>query len=216
MTVETQLQLERRPSPHPQPLLPQLLGRCLLLLSSLLSGQFSLSAWVYGTFSEEHFYLCTMCLWLWAVLKTVIVHKIVFALHQFTNCFSQLLHCTPLTGEYEGLRTALCAISFPPSLSLAFLSFAPSYPLLTLHYCHLSLLTGGRSWVHVSSQFFLPSPSFSPPSLSLSLRLSQFCGSVVSLWLPVIVFSTTVSCRWWLVLAALCLTVFLPLSLTGI
>ena len=38
VTVETQLQLERRPGRHPQPLLPQLLGRCLLLLSSLLSG----------------------------------------------------------------------------------------------------------------------------------------------------------------------------------
>ena len=32
-------------------------------------------------------------------------------------------------------------------MSSAFLSLAPFYPLLTLHYWHFSLLTGGRSWV---------------------------------------------------------------------
>ena len=44
VTAETEEQLELRPGPHPQPLLPQLLGRCLLLLSSLVSGQFHSSS----------------------------------------------------------------------------------------------------------------------------------------------------------------------------
>ena len=40
VAVETEQQLVVQPGAHPQPLLPQLLGRCLLLLSSLVSGAF--------------------------------------------------------------------------------------------------------------------------------------------------------------------------------
>ncbi|CAI8011397.1 Huntingtin [Geodia barretti] len=47
---------------------------------------------------------------------------------------------------------ALTSVSFPLSLTSAFLSLTPSYPLLTLHYYHLSLLTGGRSLVFSALQ----------------------------------------------------------------
>ena len=44
VAAETEQQLQVRPGSHPQPLLPQLLGCSLLLLHSLLSGQYSTPA----------------------------------------------------------------------------------------------------------------------------------------------------------------------------
>jgi hypothetical protein len=88
VAAETECQLQLQPGPYPQSLLPQLLGRCLLLLFRLVSA-----------------------------------------------------------GEYEQLRIAFSSLSWGPSLSTAFLSLAPSYPLLTLHYCQLALFTDHHSWV---------------------------------------------------------------------
>ena len=126
VTGETEYLLALQPGPHPQPLLPQLLGCSLLLLSNLLSGQL-------------HTLSTRVTLW-----------------------------STPSPAEYEGLRAALSSLSPPPSLAAMFLSLAPSYPLLTLHYCHLSLhLDDGQHRVCTLS---LPSPSY----------LSSFLGEVSS------------------------------------
>ena len=53
----------------------------------------------------------------------------------------------PPAGPYESLRAALSNLRPPASLAPAFLSLASSHPLLTMHYSHLALLTGSRSWV---------------------------------------------------------------------